>query len=57
MIILKGVPFLLPAGKRIGIAQLAGKKEHRFQKIKFSKVIISLISMNYRPLTIQISTF
>ena len=45
MVILKGVPFLpfLPAGKRIGTAQLAGeKKEHLFQKMKFSKVIIFL---------------
>ena len=57
MIIQKGVPFLLPVGKQIGTAHLAGKKEHLFQKIKFSKVIISLISMHYRPLTIQISTF
>ena len=57
MIILKGVPFLLPADKGIGTTQLAGKKEHLFQKIKFSKVFISLISMHYRPLTIQISTF
>ena len=54
MIILKGVPLLLPAGKWIGAAQLAGKKEHLFQKIKFSKVIIS---MHYRPLTIPLSIF
>ena len=55
MIILKGVPFLLPAGKRVGTvgtAQLASKKKHIFQNIKFSNVIISLISMHYRPLRI-----
>ena len=32
MIILKGVPFLLPAGRRIGIAQLAGNKRTPFSK-------------------------
>ena len=37
MIILKGVPFLLPDGQRIGTAQLAGNKEHLFQKIKFER--------------------
>ena len=30
MIIVKCVPFLLPAGKRIGTAQLAGKKKNTF---------------------------
>ena len=34
MIILKVVPFLLPAGKRIGTAQLAGKKRTPFSKNK-----------------------
>ena len=37
MIILKGVPFLLPAGKRIGTAQLAGKKRTPFSKNKIFK--------------------
>ena len=32
MIILVGVPFLLLAGKRIGTAQLAGKKRTPFSK-------------------------
>ena len=56
MIILKGIPFLLPAGKRIGTAQLAGKKEHLFQRNRIVKSDYFLISMHYRPLTIQIST-
>ena len=55
MIIVRGAPFLLPAGKRIGTAQLAGKKKHLFSKTKFSNVFISLISIQYRPLTVQIS--
>ena len=39
MIIVKGVPFLLPADKRIGTAQLAGKKRTLFfQKKKFKRV-------------------
>ena len=37
MIILIGVPFLLPAGKRIVIAQLAGKKRTPFSKNKIFK--------------------
>ena len=37
MIILKGVPFLLPAGKRIGTGQLAGKKRTPFLKNKIFK--------------------
>ena len=32
MIIVRGVPFLLPAGKRKGIAQLSGKKTIFFKK-------------------------
>ena len=47
MIIVKGIPFLLPAGKSIGTAQLAGKKEHIFQKVKLSNVFICLISVRY----------
>ena len=35
--ILKGVPFLLPAGKRIGRAQLAGEKRTPFPKNKIFK--------------------
>ena len=37
MFILKGVLFLLPAGKRIGTAQLAGKKRTPFLKKKMFK--------------------
>ena len=37
MIILIGAPFLLPAGKRIGTAELAGKNEHFFSKNKLFK--------------------
>ena len=37
MIILKGVPFLLPADKWIGTAQLAGKKRTTFSKNKIFK--------------------
>ena len=37
MINLKGVPFLLPAGKRIGTAQLAGKKRTPFSKNRIYK--------------------
>ena len=37
MIILKGVPFLLPAGKGIGTAQLTGKKRTPFSKNKIFK--------------------
>ena len=33
----KGVPFLILAGKRIGTAQLAGKKRTPFSKIKIFK--------------------
>ena len=56
MIIVRGVPFLLPAGQRIGISQLAGKTRIPFSKI-FSNMFISMISTKYRHLTIQISTF
>ena len=37
MIVLKGVPFLLRAGKRVGTAQLAGKKRTPFSKNKIFK--------------------
>ena len=37
MVILKGVPFLLPAGKRIGTAQLAEKKITPFSTNKIFK--------------------
>ena len=57
MIIAKGVPFLLQAGSKIGTAQLASKKEHLFQKIKFSNLFISLISVQNTPPSMQISTF
>ena len=57
MIIGKGVPFPLLAGKRMGTAQLAGKKEHLFPKKNFSKRFISLKYTLYRPLSMQINTF
>ena len=57
MIIAKGVPFLLPACKRIGTAQLAGKIKTHYQKINFSNVFISLIFIQYRSFPIQIRTF
>ena len=37
MIIVTGVPFLLPASKRIGIAQLVGKKRTPVSKNKIFK--------------------
>ena len=43
-IIVRGVPFLLPAGKMIGTAQLAGKKWKPISKQEYNK-------------TIQVSTF
>ena len=46
--------FSLPAGKMIGTAQLAGEKKNTFfKKFKFSNLIISMISIQYRPLTRQ----
>ena len=57
MIIVRGVPFLLPASKMMGTAQLPGKKkEHLFRKIKFTNVFISMIFIQFQPLIIQIST-
>ena len=48
----KRCSFLLPAGKRIKTAELAGKKKNIFSHtIKCSNVFISLISMLYRPFT------
>ena len=32
MIIVGGVSYLLPAGKRVGTAQLAGIREHLFEE-------------------------
>ena len=57
VIIVRGVPFLLPACKMIATAQQAGKKEHLFQTKKLSNVFISFMSVHYRPLPIQINTF
>ena len=39
MIIVRGVPFLLPAGKDIRTAQLAGKKRTPFSKNKIFKSV------------------
>ena len=57
MIIGKGVPLLLPAGLRMGTAQLSGKKNIFFKKYFFLKRFISLKYALYRHLSMQISTF
>ena len=57
MIIEKGVPFLLQAGLNMKQLSWLVIKERLFQKINFSKRLISLKYTLYRPLSLQISTF